>query len=279
MKAANYEDLIMKRAMDLFAEEGLKFFGIDKKVKELGPVELLVLETQNMLMDYTFLMEDDTFIHFEFKTTNKGSNDLRRFRAYEALLSHQTGKDVITYVVYSGDIRNFSSNLKTGINEFRVNAISMGDKDGDKIYNSIVEKIKSGEVITKQDIISLSFTPIMGGVLSKTDKILNAIRIVKDIDKEYRYDVESILYAFANKFLEGKDLEKVKEEIKMTELGKSLIEEGKREGIKEGKEEGKKEKAKEIARELLDILSIEMIAKKTGLTIEEVKKLKEEAEK
>jgi hypothetical protein len=152
-------------------------------------------------------------------------------------------------------------------NEFKVNTISMADKDGDKIYNSIVEKIKSGEDITKQDIISLSFTPIMGGALSKADKILNAIRIVKNIDKDYRHDVESILYAFANKFLEGKDLEKVKEEIKMTELGKSLI------------EEGKEEKAKEIARELLDILSIEMIAKKTGLSIEEVKKLKEEKEK
>lgn len=65
----------------------------------------------------------------------------------------------------------------------------------------------------------------------------------------------------------------------MTEIGKSLIEEGKREGKREGKEEGKKEKAKEIARELLDILSIEMIAKKTGLTIEEVKKLQEDIEK
>lgn len=108
----------------------------------------------------------------------------------------------------------------------------------------------------------------MGGTVSRADKILNAIKVIKDIDKEYRHDIESILYAFANKFLDGKDLEKVKEEIKMTELGKSLIE--------EGKEVGKKEKAKEIARELLDILSIEMIAKKTGLTIEEVEKLKKE---
>lgn len=88
MKTTHYEDLIMKRAMDLFAEEGLKFFGIDKKVKELGPTELVVLEAKNMFMDYTFLMEDDTFIHFEFQTTNKGNLDLIRFRAYEALLSH-----------------------------------------------------------------------------------------------------------------------------------------------------------------------------------------------
>jgi hypothetical protein len=264
MKSTNYEDLIMKRAMELFAEEGLRFFGIDKKVKEVGATELVVLETKNMFMDYTFLMEDDTYIHFEFQTTDKGVADLRRFRAYEALLSHQTAKDVVTYVVYSNNIRNVSDKLVTGISEFKIKAISMVDKDGDKIYNDIIDKMRRNEDISKQDIISLTFAPIMGGALSKTDKILNALRIVKNIDKIYRHDVESILYAFANKFLEGKDLEKVKEELKMTELGKSLI------------EEGKKEKAIEIAKELLDILSIEMIAKKTGLTIEEVKKLKEE---
>ncbi len=41
--------------------------------------------------------------------------------------------------------------------------------------------------------------------------------------------MESILYAFANKFLSGKDLERVKEELRVTEIGKSLIEEGKEE--------------------------------------------------
>ena len=241
MKPTNYEDLIMKRAMDLFAEEGLKFFGINKKVKELGPTELVVLETKNMFMDYTFLMEDDTFIHFEFQTTNKWKIDLRRFRAYEALLSHQTGKDVVTYVVYSGNIKNPRNTLETGINEYKVNSISMANKDGDKIYNDIVEKIKSGIEITKQDMISLTFTPIMGGKIGIADKIINAIHAVKDINNEYKYDVESILYAFANKFLSGKDLEKVKEELRMTELGKSLIQEGMEKGIKEGREEGKSE--------------------------------------
>ncbi|OFI06665.1 hypothetical protein CLOACE_08200 [Clostridium acetireducens DSM 10703] len=264
MKPTNYEDLIMKRAMDLFAEEGLKFFGIDKKVKELGPTELVVLETKNLFMDYTFLMEDDTFIHFEFQTTNKGKIDLRRFRAYEALLSHQIGKDVCTYVVYSGNIKNPENTLKTGISEFRVNSISMANKDGDKIYNDIVDKIKSGMEITKQDIISLTFTPIMGGNISTVDKIINAINIVKDTNKDYKYDVESILYAFANKFLSGKDLEKVKEELRMTELGKSLIDEGKNEKtIEIVKKAIKKGMDNETIKDLtdLDIDEIELIRK------------------
>lgn len=267
MRSTNYEDMIMKRAMDIFAEDGLKFFGIDKKVKDTGSTEIVVLEIKNMFMDYTFLMEDDTYIHFEFQTTNKGVTDLRRFRTYEALLNMQTGKDVVTYVVYSGDIKNPLSGYESGINSYRVNAISMANKDGDKIFNDIIDKMKSGEELSKQDIIALTFTPIMGGKLSKGDKIVNAIRVVKDIDKDYRYDVESILYAFANKFLSGKDLEKVREEIKMTELGKSLIEEG----IEKGKSEGKQENAIETAKRAIKKgMSNEVISELTELSIEDI---------
>ncbi|WP_268259043.1 hypothetical protein [Clostridium neonatale] len=39
--------------------------------------------------------------------------------------------------------------------------------------------MNQGEELSKQDIISLTFTPIMGGKLSKSDKIINAIRVVK----------------------------------------------------------------------------------------------------
>ena len=59
----------------------------------------------------------------------------------------------------------------------------MANKDGDRIYNDIAAKINSGMDITKADIISLTFTPIMGGSISRVDKILNAIRIVKDLNK------------------------------------------------------------------------------------------------
>ena len=180
MRITNYEDLIMKRAMDVFAEDGLKFFGIDKKVKELGPTELVVLESKNLHMDYTFLMEDDTYIHFEFQTTNKNISDLRRFRAYEALLSHQTGKDVVTYVIYSSNIINVNDTLETGINKFKVNTISMASKNGDDVFKNVSDKISKGISLSKDDIISLSFSPIMGGQVSKLDRILNTIKLLKD---------------------------------------------------------------------------------------------------
>ena len=240
-----HEDLIMKKAMDVFAEEGLKFFGINQKVKDSSSTEIVVLEALNLHMDYTFLMEDDTYIHFEFQTTNKGKKDLRRFRAYEALLSLQKEKDVTTYVVYSNNIKKAISTLETGISKFNVKSIFMCEKNGDLIFEELEKKINNKEKLTKQELISLAFTPIMGGKLTKAEKIIKSIRIVKSSDSEYKYDIESMLYAFADKFLQGKDLQKVKEEISMTELGRMLIEDGiekgRKEGIEKGIEQGREE--------------------------------------
>lgn len=258
-----HEDLIMKKAMDVFAEEGLKFFGIDKKVKDASSTEIVVLEAKNLHMDYTFLMEDDTYIHVEFQTTNKGKDDLRRFRAYESLLSFQTGRDVVTYVVYSNGIQNVNTILETGINKYNIKPISLYDRNGDAVIQEIENKLNKNLEITKQDLIALTFTPIMSGELSRLDKIIKSIRLVKRIDDEYKYDVESMLYAFADKFLKGKDLEKVKEEISMTKLGEMLVEDG----IKKGEEK----KAIEIAKTAIkEGMTDELIAKITGLTESQV---------
>lgn len=44
----------MKKVMDVFAEEGLRFFGINKRVKDVSSTEIVVLEAKNLHMDYTF---------------------------------------------------------------------------------------------------------------------------------------------------------------------------------------------------------------------------------
>ena len=76
-----------------------------------------------------------------------------------------------------------------------------------------------------------------------------------------------MLYAFADKFLDGKYLEKVKEEISMTKLGEMLVQDG----IEKGKVEGKEEQAIETAKiAIKEGMSDELIAKLTGLTESQV---------
>ena len=90
-------------------------------------------------------MEDDSYIHFEFQTTNKGKLDLRRFRVYESVLSLQKDKDVKTYVVYSGNIKSAKDTLETGINKYKVKSIFMSDKNGDLIVEELENKVKNKE--------------------------------------------------------------------------------------------------------------------------------------
>jgi len=52
------------------------------------------------------------------------------------------------------------------------------------------------------------------------------------------------------------------------------VQEGFEKGIEKGMEKGKLEEKKEIAKSLLDVLDVEIISLKTGLTIEEIEKLK-----
>ncbi|MDY4077165.1 MAG: DUF4351 domain-containing protein, partial [Clostridium sp.] len=168
-------------------------------------------------------------------------------------------KDVTTYVVYSGNIKNAKDTLETGINKYKVKSIFMSDKNGDLIVEELEQKVKNKENITKQELVALTFTPIMGGKLTKAEKIIKSIRIVKSSNNEYKYDIESMLYAFADKFLRGKDLQRVKEEISMTELGRMLIEDGIEKGIEKGRAEGKTETL------------IKLLIKKFGFLSEEYK--------
>jgi predicted transposase/invertase (TIGR01784 family) len=50
---------------------------------------------------------------------------------------------------------------------------------------------------------------------------------------------------------------------------------GREQGREEGREEGMREAKLEIAKQLLDVLDEESISQKTGLSLEEVQKLKE----
>jgi len=266
----NYEDAIMKMAWDTFAKEGRKLFGLTKKVKGPAKTELVFLDLSFLNLDYTYHMEDDSIEHYEFQTTNNNRADLIRFRAYESILSHQTGKPVITYVIYSSGIKNPNSVLEIGINTYRVIPLTLANIDGDAKRNEILAKVAKGKTLTDEDALNVMFLPLTGGKRPVKQKVLDSIQLAKHFNEGVTVNLEAMAYALAVKFLDENDLNSIKEEIRMTALGKMLIEDGKQEGKIEGLEEA--------AISLLDILDNETIATKLGLSLEHVKRLRKENE-
>ena len=235
------EDSILKQASELFASELLPCFGIQEKVIAVKPSEMITLHIERQYMDYIFLTADDVLHHFEFQSTDGGEQDLVRFQGYEAVLHMKTGKPVITHVIYSGDIKHPKSECRSGINTYRVHAISMCNKDGNAVLERIDKKLKSGEKISREDMLELVLVPLMGGESGKAEKIRNAILLTKDMETQEMPEtkkVQAMLYAFAEKFLQGTELKTVQEVLSMTRLGQMLMEQGEEKGLQEGLQEG-----------------------------------------
>ena len=229
-----HEDAVLKLSSQFFATELLPYLNIEGKVVAIAPTELIQVEIHKQYQDYNFVMEDGSWKHFEFQSTDNGIKDLKRFRNYEATTSYQHDVEVTTYVLYSGKIQNPITEFTEGINTYRVYPIIMRNKDADELLQNLENKIKSRAEITKADLIPLGLTCIMGGKSSLKDRIVRSYQIVQaskgvaaeDIDK-----IEAVIYAMADKFLRELEIEEIQEMVAMTKAGRMMINKGRLEGM------------------------------------------------
>ena len=238
MANTKHEDAIMKMGFDYFRDTILKSLGIDYEFVNLGPTELIELTIHSLYMDFTFLTKEGFYIHIEFQTTDKGENDLRRFLAYDAVYSHKTGKNVITYVIYSGGIKSVKTELNMGLFTYRIQPIYLKDRNADEVFEKIRQKQEDGTELTEEDYASLSLTPLMSGNMKIKEKIKDAVILSKKKRGLTAEKTMAMLYTLADKFLDSKDLDEIKEVISMTRLGQMLLDEGMEKGMKKGMKKG-----------------------------------------
>ena len=242
-KISQHEDTALKVTAQFFRDEIMPALHIGGKVVSILPTEDIHLELKKGYEDFNFLMDDGTIKHFEFQSTNQGRIGLKRFRVYEAQLSYEHKKDVVTYVLFSGNIKKPKTKLRSGINTYQIQPIIMKDKNADEVIAELNRKIAVGEEVTKTDLLPLVLSPLMGGEMSQKERVSAAYDITRKaigVDAEVIRKVEAVIYIMADKFLDSVEMEQLKEEIKMTRLGKMLYDDGRAEGKTEGEIIGEK---------------------------------------
>ena len=252
MANTKHEDAVMKMGFDYFRNTILKTLGIDYQYEAIGPTQLVELTIHSLYMDFTFLTTGGFYIHTQFQTTDKKEADLRRFHAYDAVYSNKTGKQVITYVIYSGGITNVKSELDCGLYTYRVQPIYLKDKNADEVFLKLKQKQDNGEAFTEDDYAALSLTPLMSGKMSRKDMFKEAIRLTKSNNELTAEKTRAVLYTLADKFLDKTELDEIKEVLRMTRLGQMLMDEGMEKGM-----------------ELKETESIKKLMKNLNLTIDQ----------
>ena len=214
------EDKVMKTAAQFFGEDLLPYIGVKGKILTVAPTEHVHLEMRRLEEDFNFIMEKGAIRHLEFESDNITEQDLRRFREYEAYIGMIYSAPVMTTVICTSNTKIQKKELINGDSVYRIEVVRLRDRNADKVFKKLRQKIHKGKRLRRRDIFPLLLTPLMSG------------------DMEMSERMQSVLYALAVKFLSRNELERIKERIGMTVLGKMLLEEGIEKGIEKGIEQG-----------------------------------------
>ncbi len=271
--AVQHEDAALKTAFRYFSDVLLPYIGIRKKAVGLTATELVHLDVKKFHEDFNLVMEDGSWVHFEFQSKNEGLEGLKRFRVYEALASYQYKVPVTTYVLFSGKIQKPMTQFQEGVNTFRIVPVIMQEYDADQLIAGLQKKKGCKEALTKEDMAWLSLCLLMGGKMPLKDRVKAAYQIIKEAepsDPEELDKVETVLYVMSDKLLEPAEMDELMEVIGMTRLGQKLVDKGIEQGIEQGR--------LEIAQKLIGLLDEQVIAEKTELPLKEVLELKKKKE-
>jgi len=256
------KDIIQKYTSSLFKNATLEFYGIKTaRIKELINVELPVIEVSDSSTDFIFLLEDNSYLHFEFQTTyNK--DDIERFAMYDLRLYVRDGRSITTVIIYSADVKKANTNLNIGSLLYSPDKIMMYDYNGNAIFEELENKIKSGHDINDIDMLNLILLPLMRNTIPKEDLAVKSIKLAQTIpDKTKRNTCIASVIAFANRYLSENKLNELLEVLKMTDLATMLIEEREIEIAKKALRKGS---------------SIDFVKDITGLSIDTIQELQEE---
>ena len=259
-------DIIQKYASGLFRNATLEFYGIKTApIKELINPELPIVTVGGSSADVVFLLMDNDYLHFAFETGYSRAG-LFKNAGYDLRLSERDGRQVHTVIIYTADVRQRPAGLSIGSLVYTPDIILMGNYDGNTIFAGLEAKIKAGEELTDVDILNLVLLPLMRHTMSRKDLAAKSIKLAQSItDTTKRNACVAAAFAFAGKYLDEADREKLLEVLRMTDLGVMLV------------SDAVNNEKKEIAITMLrDGVGISTISKYTGLDESTVKRLQQE---
>ena len=145
-----------------------------------------------------------------------------------------------------------------------------GDNDLELVFVELPKfkkKLEELETITDNWLYFIKMAKKLDTVPPNMEKII-------EINRAFQVAKEANLTPEELEELQQREMF-IQDQFNAVKLARRLaLEEGRSEGLEEGVEKGKKEKEIEIAQQLLSVLDDETISRTTGLSLEEVKKLR-----
>ena len=256
----NY-DVVLKDAVTAFSGKALDVFGLDKDVRILEPLrtEKKEIRVEIEYQDLTFRLSDGRGLHIEAEVA-LSHDDLLRFCGYHVDLVRLYRMEFHTIIL----ARDFTGprSIDHAMLKFEPQVIHYKDFDADVLREKIRQQIENGEPINE---IELVYLPLFySDKLTPEDLLRDSVSFAKKlpIRAHERFKLIVLAMIVSNKVVSKEALESIWKEVR--DMNLKILELAEEKGIE-----------KVALNMLKDGLSLDLISKVTGLTIEKLKELAE----
>ena len=244
------KDIVSKLFGDQMKGKSLSLFGLgtDLKVVDARPTNIPLVQARELRMDNLFELEDGSVAILDYESEYREANFTKYGHYIMDVINRylKEGKepDIHMMVLYTADIEKSKTTLTRTACSIQVEASYLLGVPSEEwlkqIRRSVEENVITDEVLMHLVILPLTYK----GKEKKQEAIKECVELARRIpDKGQETFALAGILSFTDKVISEETRQYIKEVVGMTQVGKMLMDEGRREGRREGRQEAVKKTA------------------------------------
>jgi len=220
------KDILFKILGQTYKEKSFAAYGIDlPPIRELLPTNLPKISANEKDIDNLFLLEDGTYAIVDYEAEFKKLNKIIYLnyitRVMEKYYKGDKNFDLRLIVIYTGDVKSAEPTFEAKCLTLRTEQAFLSHIDREAAYNTIRQKIHSGELLEDDDLMKLAILPLaIPGPEGKQEMLEKVVELAGKLkDEEQRIFTLSGVIVASDKFIRREYLDQIRRRINMTQLG------------------------------------------------------------
>lgn len=255
------KDITAKAIAETLKGKSLAAFGLPHlKVVDILPTNLPVIESNELRLDNLFVLDDGSVAIIDYESVFKKENFVKYLNYIARVIKRYAGKKQLELlvrikmiVIYTADVEWVEDVYDLGGLRLLIEPAYLVKFDTSEVYGRLSGKIRRQERLTEEELMELMILPLtVKGKQEKQKLIVDAVNMARKLE-DGNQTVRALagILTFTDKIIDKKFKERIKEEMRMTQIAQMFIEEGRQEGRLEGRQEGKLEAEEKIVRAML----------------------------
>ena len=242
------KDVTAKVMAEALKGKSLAPFGIHQlKIVDILPTNLPVIESNELRLDNLFLLSDGSIGIMDYESAYNQENFVKYINYMARVIkryaiNHELDciKQIKMIVIYTADVDHAEAVYDLGGIVLKIEPTFLVEADTKAQYDRIRQRIDAGERLTDEEVMELMILPLtVKGKKEKQPVIISAVELAKRIaDRKQALEALAGILTFSDKLIDEAYKRQIKEEMRMTQIGQMLIDEGMEKGMKKGIEKG-----------------------------------------